>query len=131
MALHLTKAFLDWDSLEVDWSDHVLRNIHKIQEGSHLSGTNKSKKKLPLALGAPLVLTRLVYYALGAIHHLPPPLTYDARIPFYQRPNIMRSPIKKAEKEGKQAQKREEVETMSSEEVPPLKKRMRGSIPSE
>ena len=27
MALHLTKAFLDRDALEVDWSDHVLRNI--------------------------------------------------------------------------------------------------------
>ena len=43
----------------------------------------------------------------------------------------MRSPIKKVEKEGKQACKREEAKTMSSEEVPPLKKRMRGSIPSE
>ena len=84
-----------------------------------------------MALGALLVLTRLVYYALGAIHHLPLPLTYDAQIPFYQRPNIMRSPIKKVEKEGKQACKREEAETTSSEEVPPLKKRMRGSIPSE
>ena len=103
IAHHFTKAFLNRDSLEVDWSDHVLRNIYRIQEGSRLSGTSKSKKKLPLALGAPLVLTRLVYYALGAIHHLPSPLTYDARIPFYQRPTIMRSPVKKAEKEGKQA----------------------------
>ena len=105
MVLHLTKAFLDRDALEVDWSDHVLRNILRIQEGSRLSGTIKSKKKLPLALGVPLILTRLAYYALGAIHHLPPPLTYDAAIPFYRWPNIMRSPVKKAEKEGKQARK--------------------------
>ena len=42
----------------------------------------------------------------------------------------MRSPVKKAEKEGKQARKREEAETTSSEEVVPLKKRMRGSIPT-
>ena len=130
IAHHLTKAFLDQDSLEVDWSDHVLRNIYRIQEGSRLSGTSKSKKKLPLALGALLIHTRLIYYALGAIYHLPPPLTFDAQIPFYQRPNIMRSPIKKVEKEGKQARKREEVETKSSEEVPPLKKSMRGSIPA-
>ena len=131
MALHLTKAFLDRDTLEVNWSDHVLRNIHRIQEGSRLSRTSKSKKKLPLALEAPLILTSLVYYALGAIHHLSPPLTFDAQIPFYQRSNIMRSPIKKVEKEGKQARKREEANTTSSKEVPPLKKRMRGSIPSE
>ena len=30
MALHLTKSFLDRDMLEVDWSDHVLRNIYRI-----------------------------------------------------------------------------------------------------
>ena len=131
MAWHLTGALLDMDLLEVDLSNHVLHNIHRIQEGSRLSGTSKSKKKLPLALGAPLILTRLVYYALGVIHHLPPPLTYDARIPFYQRPNIMRSPVKKVEKEGKQARKREDVETTSSKEVPPLKERIRGSIPAE
>ena len=105
IAHHFTKAFLDSNSLEVDWSDHVLHNIYRMQEGSRLSGTSKSKKKLPLALGAPLVLTRLVYYVLGAIHHLPPPLTFNAHIPFYQRPNIMRSPIKREEKEGKQARK--------------------------
>ena len=77
-----------------------------------------------------MILTRLAYYALGAIHQLPLPLTYDARIPFYQRPNIMRSPVKKAEKEGKQAKKREEADTTSSKEVPPLKKCMRGLIPT-
>ena len=43
----------------------------------------------------------------------------------------MRSPIKKVEKEGKQARKREEADTTSSKEVPLLKKKMRGSIPSE
>ena len=42
----------------------------------------------------------------------------------------MRSPIKKVEKEGKQAKKREENDTTSSKQVSPLKKRMRGSIPT-
>ena len=131
MAHHFTKAFLDRDTLEVDWSDHVLCNIYRIQEGSRLSGTSKSKKKLPLALGVPLILTRLFYYALGTIHHLPPPLTYDAAMSFCRQPNIMRSPVKKPKKEGKQARKREEEESSSPEEVAPLQKHMRGAVPPE
>ena len=69
MAWHLTRAFLEPDMVEVNFSDHVLRNIYRIQEGSRLSGTSKAKKKLPLALGAPLILTRIIYYAIDAIHH--------------------------------------------------------------
>ena len=98
MEWHLTKAFLDSDLLEVDWSDHVLRNISRIQEGSRLSRMSKAKKKLPRALGAPLVLTRIVYFALGVIHHLSPPITFNGTIPFFARSNIMRSLIKKRER---------------------------------
>ena len=112
--------------VEVDFSDHVLRNIYRIQEGSRLSGTSQAKKKLPpLALGAPLILMRIVYYAIGAIHHLPPPLPYDHTITFYPRANVLRSPVKKRERErqhkdGKSSSKEEVVE--------PLRMRMRGAV---
>ena len=89
MAWHLTQSFLRTDMVEVDFSDHVLRNIYRIQEGSRLSGTSKAKKKLPLALGAPLILTRIVYYAIGAIPHLPPPLPFDHTITFNPRANFL------------------------------------------
>ena len=119
MAWHFTKAFLDPDLLEVDWSDHLLQSIYRIQEGSRLSRTSRSKKKLPLALGAPLVLTRIVYYALDAIHHLSPPLTFDGATSFVNRSNALRSPIKKAKKR----QKKDESES-EEEVVVPLKKKM-------
>ena len=124
MAWHLTQAFLDTDTIEVDWSDHVLRNIYRIQEGSRLSGTSKAKKKLMLALGAPLILTRIVYYAIDAIHHLPP-LAYDGTIQFFGRSNITRSPVKKRERKPKLDK---DEDSTSEEEVVPLKKQMRGEV---
>ncbi len=30
MAWHFTKAFIDPDALETDWSDHVIQAIHQI-----------------------------------------------------------------------------------------------------
>ena len=67
---------------------------------------------------------------MGAIHHLLPPLMYDATIPFYSRPNIVHSPIKKQEREPMPTKKREvESSTKEEEHTLPLKKRMRGSIP--
>ena len=111
--------------VEVDFSDHILRNIYRIQEGSRLSGTSHAKNKLSLALGAPLILKRIVYYALGAIHHLPPPLPYDHTITFYPRANVLRSPVKKRER----VQQHKDDESSSEEEVvEPLKKRMRGAV---
>ena len=127
IAFHLTQSFLREDMVEVDFSDHVLRNIHRIQEGSRLFGKSKAKKNLPLALGAPLILTRIVYYAMGAIHHLQPPLQYDHTIVFYPRANILRSPVRTRERrQPPQAQGAEE--TSEEEAVQPLKKRMRGSV---
>lgn len=111
----------------MDSSDHVLHNIHRIQEGSHLSGKSKAKKQLQLALEAPLVLTGIVYYAMGAIHHLPSPLQYDQTIVFYSRANILRSPV--TTRERRQPPQAQEAEESSKEEVvEPLKKRMQGSV---
>lgn len=131
IAFHLTQSFLRQDMVEVDYSDHILRGLHRIQEGSRLSGKSKAKKNLPLALGAPLILTRIVYYALGAINHLPPPLQYDHTIVFYPRANILRSPVKTRERRQAQPQPTAQGANEESKEevVEPLRKRMRGSVP--
>ena len=44
MAWHLTRTFLEPDMVEVDWSDHVLCNIYRIQEGSRLLGTKRQRR---------------------------------------------------------------------------------------
>ena len=62
-----------------------------------------------------MILTRLAYYAMRAIHHLSPPLTYNAIMPFYRHPIIMWSPVKKQEREGKPTRKREEEEKRGRE----------------
>ena len=117
MAWHFTKAFIDPDAIETNWSDHIIQAIHRIQEGSRLSGTSVAKKNLPLFLGAPLVLTRIAYYAMGAIHHLPPPLLYDATIPYQVRTNLLRSTKRKDPHQEEESEEEQEEEF-------PLKKKM-------
>lgn len=96
----------------------ILKNIQRISEGKLSTGHSHAKKNLSQFLGAPLVLPRIAYEALGILKYLHPPPTKKESIPFLLRPHKLSA--------AKVASKKREME--SSENEPPPPKKMWGSI---
>lgn len=71
--------------LQLDLSEIILKNIHRIAEGKMSARLSKSKKNLPQYLGASLVMTQIVYEALDAIPFLPLPMFKSEPIPYLNR----------------------------------------------
>ena len=62
-----TKAKTNADLLRYDLSHYILLSIKKIHASKRLKMGSQAKKKLMMVLGVVHMLTRIPYYAIGAV----------------------------------------------------------------
>ena len=78
------------DSLKIDFSKFLIRELHRGRKSIVEAQQSMAKRPHPLYLGGVLVLTRIVYHAMGAIKLLPPPIQVpeDVRPRHTTRPQL-------------------------------------------
>ena len=60
--------------VKYDYAHYLLFEIHRGKNSIEASRQSQAKRRMPLYLGGVLVLTRIIYHALGASNELPPPM---------------------------------------------------------
>ena len=60
------------EGVKYDYAQYLLFEIHRGKKSLEVSRQSKAKRKMPLYFGGVLVLTRIVYHAMGVMDDLPP-----------------------------------------------------------
>ena len=68
------------EGVKYDYTHYLLFEIHKEKKSIEASRQSTAKRKMPLYLGGVLMLTRIIYHALGAIEELPPPIEMPGEV---------------------------------------------------
>ena len=68
------------EGVKYDYAHYLLFEFERGRKSIDVARASKAKRPQPIYLGGVLVLTRIVYYAMGAIDRLPAPIEIPADV---------------------------------------------------